>query len=81
MNLDELSEMTAATQQKRLRRDRLLTPEQRLQRFEQLQKLAFQTLESNPQALLAFHKRNHHQRRLASVIELERRLISTACSK
>lgn len=77
MRLYEVSEMTEATRQKRLRRDRLLTPQQRLQRFEQLQEIAFQMLRSNPQALLAFHKRNHHQRRISQVKELERLLMSS----
>ena len=74
MSQKELSQSLLETEAKRLRRTWRLTPEQRMERFHQLQATAEKTLASNPQAHAAFQRRNDRRRRLSQVIKLMRRL-------
>jgi hypothetical protein len=48
------------------------SPEERWQVFCQLQAAAEQARQANPEAMKAFIRRNHHQRRMSNVIRLER---------
>lgn len=45
-------------------------PEDNLRRFQTLQRKAFELLQSNPQALAAFHQRNRRKRRASEVAKL-----------
>jgi hypothetical protein len=51
---------------KRLRQIWALSPEARLERFASLQLSAWRTLNSNPQAIAAFHARNRKVRRYSN---------------
>jgi len=50
--------MNLANEEKRLRRTHSLTPQERMERFDALQAAAMKELESNPEALAEFHRRN-----------------------
>ena len=51
-----------------------MTPEERMKRSAEIQRAAFASLASNPEALHAFHARNHHKRRQSVVLRLEIKL-------
>ncbi|MEZ6135576.1 MAG: hypothetical protein R3C53_11770 [Pirellulaceae bacterium] len=72
LTTNQLQATLAATAEKRRRRDRRLSPAERMERFARLQALAEETLAANPEALTAFHRRNRQQRRQSRVEELER---------
>lgn len=55
--------MNLANEEKRLRRTHSLTPQERMERFDALQAAAMKELESNPEALAEFHRRNRFRRR------------------
>jgi hypothetical protein len=59
----QLLAASKAVSHKRLRQIWALSPEARLERFASLQSSAWRTLNSNPQALAAFHARNRKVRR------------------
>jgi hypothetical protein len=75
MAIQDLDQAIKAEQQKRNRRARALTPEERMDRYLALQSLAEQTLATNPVALAAFHRRNLQKRTAARVRELALRLL------
>lgn len=70
----DFESLVESEQRKRQRRTLALTPEQRLERFMALQAAAYAALASNPEALLAFHRRNRQARKESRVRELERQL-------
>lgn len=67
---EQIAGLTHAVEEKRARRSVALPLEERMARFEALQATAMRLLESNPAALAAFHKRNHHRRRESQVQSL-----------
>ncbi len=73
---DDFRDTLKATELKRRRRDRLLTPAQRMARFDALQADAWRALASNPAALTAFHQRNHRSRRQSELRTLLSKLRS-----
>ena len=52
-----------------------LSPEERLEAMRKFHAEAFATLESNPEALQRFIKRNHHNRRAENAKRLELELL------
>jgi hypothetical protein len=61
-------------QRYRQRQDWALTPQQRIERFNELQSAAMAALEANPDALRAFIARNHHKRREGNAKLLEQQM-------
>ena len=64
---EEINAMNHANEEKRLRRTHSLTPQERMERFDALQAAAMKELESNPEALAEFHRRNRFRRRQSQV--------------
>ncbi len=73
--IDPTSEHISAVNEKanawRRKQMHALTPEECLALSRQLQQAAIATMRSNPKAVEAFIKRNHHQRRASNVKRLE----------
>lgn len=64
---EQIADLTRSVEEKRARRSVALPSDERMARFETLQATAMRLLKSNPAALAAFHKRNHHRRRESQV--------------
>ncbi len=64
---EEINAINLANEKKRLRRNHALSPQERMQKFAALQAAAMKELESNPEALAEFHRRNRFRRRQSQV--------------
>lgn len=67
--------------QRRLRRDWAMTAEERLTRFERLQSMALETLQSNPRSYALFVRQNHRRRRKSQVLKLEAKMLMSTAAK
>lgn len=74
MNAPDFTAMAEQTQRVlafRRRQAHAMSPAARLELLVTLQQQAFNSMRSNPAAVEAFVRRNHHQRRLSNVRRLE----------
>ncbi len=70
-----IDETAVAAMDRHRRREMLkLSPEQRLEKLQELQAIAWQLLEVNPVAKQAFIARNHHKRNETNVRLLEQKM-------
>lgn len=70
-NFTSITEQTQRVLAFRRRQAHALSPSARLELLATLQRQAFNSMCSNPTALEAFVRRNHHQRRISNVRRLE----------
>lgn len=69
-----LASLLNAEVAKRLRREQRLSHDERMERHERLQKVAWETLMGNATSLAEFHRRNHRKRSSSNVNQLEKKL-------
>ena len=77
MDSQNIQELMRVEDRKRRRREWTLTPQERMDKYFLLQALANKVLESNPDALAEFHRRNRRKRTESRVQAFEALVRST----